>query len=147
MRNKDRLFMNIAKEMQTQSTCLRRWVGAVLVRDNIILSTGYNGTPSKLNHCKDHGCLRQKLKIPSGSKSELCRGVHAEINAIIQCAIKHTNPQNSVLYCTTHPCIWCVKTLINAGVKEVVYLEEYDDDLAKEMLKEAGIKVRKYSDE
>jgi len=145
MKNKDKLFMNIAKEMAQQSTCIRRQVGAVLVKNDILLSTGYNGAPRKMKHADEVGCLRTKLNIPSGEKSELCRGVHAEINCIIQCALKQTNPDGATLYCTTHPCCWCAKTLINAGIKKVIFLEDYDDQLSKDMLKEANVEVIQYA--
>jgi len=144
MKNKDKLFINIVNEMATQSTCLRRKVGAVIVKDNMILSTGYNGAPSGLRHCSEVGCLRQQQNIKSGTQSELCRGSHAEMNALIQCALKHTNPEGATVYCSAHPCCWCTKMLINAKIKEIVYIEYYNDELARDLLKETEIIVRKY---
>jgi len=144
MCNKDKLFMNIAKEMATQSTCLRRRVGAVLVRDNILLSTGYNGAPNGLKHCDIRGCIRQNKNITSGQMSELCVGVHAELNALIQCALKNTNPEGATLYCTTFPCCYCAKALINGKIKKIIYLDDYDDELSKELLKEAKVEMVKY---
>ena len=117
-------------------------MGAVLVKDKKILATGYNGAPSRLEHCLDVGCLRQKQGIPSGERHELCRGLHAEQNAIIQAAYHGVGIRGSTLYCTNHPCIICSKMIINAGIEEVVYEEGYADDLAKTMLKESGIHVR-----
>ena len=135
-------FMDITHLVAKRSTCLRRHVGAVLVKDKKILATGYNGAPSRLEHCLDVGCLRQKQGIPSGERHELCRGLHAEQNAIIQAAYHGVGIHGSTLYCTNHPCIICSKMIINAGIEEVVYEEGYADDLAKTMLKESGIQVR-----
>jgi dCMP deaminase len=135
-------FMDITHLVAKRSTCLRRQVGAVLVKDKKILATGYNGAPSRLDHCLDVGCLRQEQGIPSGERHELCRGLHAEQNAIIQAAYHGVSVHGSTLYCTNHPCIICSKMIINAGIEEVVYEEGYADDLAKTMLKESGIHVR-----
>jgi dCMP deaminase len=135
-------FMDITHLVAKRSTCLRRQVGAVLVKDKKILATGYNGAPSRSDHCLDVGCLRQKLGIPSGERHELCRGLHAEQNAIIQAAYHGVGIRGSTLYCTNHPCIICSKMIINAGIETVVYEEGYADDLAKTMLKESGIDVR-----
>lgn len=140
----DEYFIEIAKLVATRSTCLRRKVGAVLVKDKRILATGYNGPPSGLKHCIEIGCLREKLGIPSGERHELCRGLHAEQNAIIQAAIYGISVQGSVLYCTTFPCVICTKMLINAGVKRIYYLEGYPDDLSLDMLKEAGIEIERF---
>ena len=134
--------MDITHLVAKRSTCLRRQVGAVLVKDKKILATGYNGAPSRLDHCLEVGCLRQKQGIPSGERHELCRGLHAEQNAIIQAAYHGVGIHGSTLYCTNHPCIICSKMIINAGIEEVVYEEGYADDLAKTMLKESGIHVR-----
>lgn len=125
----------------TRSTCIRRKVGAVLVRDNQILATGYNGTPKNIMHCKETGCLREQLSVPSGEKHELCRGVHAEQNAIIQCAINGSSARNSVLYCTNQPCSICAKMIINAEIRIVYIAETYPDKLAEQMLQEAGIEM------
>lgn len=138
----DTYFLDIVDLVSRRSTCLRRAVGAALVRDRRILATGYNGAPSKLKHCLDIGCLREKLNVPSGERHELCRGLHAEQNAIIQAAFHGVSASGSTLYCTNHPCVICAKMIINAGVTKVVIRDGYSDKLAAQMLKEAGIKVK-----
>ncbi len=140
----DEYFMEITKLVATRSTCLRRQVGAVLVKDKKILTTGYNGAPSQLPHCLDVGCLREQLGIPPGERHELCRGLHAEQNAIIQAAYHGVSIKGATLYCTNHPCIICAKMIINAGIERVVYLDGYPDPLAEEMLKESRVKVEKF---
>lgn len=140
----DEYFMDITRRVATRSTCLRRAVGAILVHDKRIIASGYNGGPSGLAHCLDIGCLREKLGIPSGQQHELCRGIHAEQNAIIQAARYGASIEGSVLYCTTQPCTQCTKMLINAGITEIVYAEGYPDDLARELLEESGIIVRRF---
>lgn len=140
-------FMEMAYLAAQRSTCLRRHVGAVLVRDNQILSTGYNGTPKNISHCSVTGCLREKLNVPSGEKHELCRGVHAEQNAIIQCAINGSSTRNAVLYCTNQPCSICAKLIINAEIKTVYIAEEYADKLAEQMFEEAGIEMIRFNPE
>lgn len=134
-------FMDIARLVARRSTCLRRQVGAVMVKEKNILATGYNGTPSGIAHCAETGCLREQLKVPSGERHELCRGLHAEQNAIIQAARHGTNISGATLYCTNSPCIICTKMLINAGIRHVVYLDGYPDRLSMDMLHEAGIEV------
>jgi dCMP deaminase len=138
----DEYFLGIAELVSSRSTCLRRKVGAVIVKDKRILSTGYNGAPSKIDHCAKTGCLREKLKIPSGERHELCRGLHGEQNAFLQAALHGTSLKDSVLYSTTQPCIICAKMIINAGIKEVVIRGDYPDAMAKEFLKKAKVKVR-----
>jgi dCMP deaminase len=138
-------FMDITHLVAKRSTCLRRQVGSVLVKDKKILATGYNGAPSRLEHCLDIGCLRQKQGIPSGERHELCRGLHAEQNAIIQAAYHGVEIRAAILYCTNHPCIICSKMIINAGIQRIVYEEGYADTLAKEMLKESGIEVERFN--
>jgi dCMP deaminase len=138
-------FMDITRFVSKRSTCLRRQVGALLVKDKKILATGYNGAPSRLEHCLDIGCLRQKRGVPSGERHELCRGLHAEQNAIIQAAYHGVEIQGATLYSTSHPCIICSKMIINAGIQRVVYQEGYADALAKEILKESGIEVGKFN--
>jgi len=140
----DEYFMEMAHLVAKRSTCLRRNVGAILVKDKHILSTGYNGAPKGLKHCSEVGCLRKELGIPSGERHEICRGLHAEQNAIIQAAVFGISIKNSVLYCTNTPCVVCAKMLINAGVKEIVYSGEYPDDLAKKMISESKIKIRNF---
>jgi len=143
----DEYFMEMAHVISKRSTCLRRKVGAILVKDKHILSTGYNGAPKGLKHCSEVGCLREKLNVPSGERHELCRGLHAEQNVIIQAAVFGTSIRDSTLYCTNTPCVVCVKMLINAGVKEIIFSGDYPDDLAKKMLIESGIKIKKFKNE
>lgn len=138
----DEYFMEMAYVVSKRSTCIRRKVGAILAKDKHILSTGYNGAPKGLKHCSEIGCLREKLDIPSGHRHELCRGLHAEQNAIIQAAVFGISIKDSILYCTNTPCIVCVKMLINAGVKEIVFQGDYPDDLAKKMINESKINIR-----
>lgn len=139
----DEYFIDIAQLVSKRSTCLRRKVGAIIVKDRRILATGYNGTPSKIKHCYETGCLRDKLGIPSGERHELCRGLHAEQNVLLQAALYGISLKNSVLYCTNQPCVICAKMLINAGIEEVVIADGYPDKMARDFFKEAGIKVRK----
>ena len=142
----DEYFMDITRLVARRSTCMRRQVGAIMVKDKNILATGYNGTPTGITHCDVTGCLREQLNVPSGERHELCRGLHAEQNAIIQAARHGINIENSVLYCTNSPCIICTKMLINAGIRKVIYLEGYADELSMEMLGEAQIEVLAYDD-
>jgi dCMP deaminase len=137
-------FMTITNMVGKRSTCLRRHVGAILVKDKRILATGYNGAPAGIRHCEETGCIRRDSGVPSGQRHELCRGLHAEQNAIIQAAFHGVSINGSTLYCTNKPCIICSKMLINAGIKEIIYGEGYDDSLADEMLKEAGIRVERF---
>ena len=139
----DEYFMQIVDVVKTRSTCLRRQVGAILVVDKHIISTGYNGPPTGLAHCEETGCLREQLGIPSGERPELCRGVHAEQNAIIQAALHGVSTKGATLYVSASPCVICAKMLINAGVKRIVYEEEYPDELAFKLLKEANIDLVK----
>ena len=138
----DDYFMEMAHVVSKRSTCLRRKVGAILVKDKHILSTGYNGAPKGHKHCSIVGCLREKKNVPSGERHEICRGLHAEQNVIIQAAVFGIQIKNSTLYCTNTPCVVCAKMLINAGVKEIVFSGDYPDDLAKQMLNESKIKLR-----
>jgi len=139
----DEYFIDIAELVSRRSTCLRRSVGAVIVKNRRILSTGYNGAPTGLRHCREVGCIRERLDIPSGERHELCRGLHAEQNAIIQAALHGVSVKGAALYCTNHPCIICSKMIINAGIINIIYQQGYQDELAVEMLEEAGIKVSK----
>jgi dCMP deaminase len=140
----DAYFMEMAHVVAKRSTCLRRKVGAILVKDKHILSTGYNGAPKGFKHCVEVGCLREKLGVAAGERHELCRGLHAEQNAIIQAAVFGTSIKGSTLYCTNTPCVVCVKMLINAGVTEIVYAGEYPDELAKHMLNESNLKIKRF---
>jgi dCMP deaminase len=134
-------FSDITKLVSTRSTCTRRKVGAILVRNKRVLTTGYNGAPTGVSHCLDVGCLRDKMDIPSGQRHELCRGLHAEQNAIIQAATHGISVDGADLYCTNLPCIICTKMIINAGIKKVYYLAGYADDLSLDMLTEAGVEL------
>lgn len=137
--------MEIAHVVAKRSTCLRRQVGAVIVKDKRIMTTGYNGAPTGIAHCEEVGCLRDELNIPSGQRHELCRGIHAEQNAIIQAAIWGVGIKGATLYCTTQPCALCAKMLINAGITRIVYEGNYPDTLAMRLLEEAGVEVIPFS--
>ncbi len=138
----DEYFQTITRDVAERSTCIRRHVGAIIVKDKRILATGYNGAPTGLEHCLTRGCLREQLGIPSGQKHELCRGTHAEQNAVIQAARHGVPIDGATVYCTNQPCIVCAKILINAGIVEIVYENSYPDELSEEMLDEAGIVLR-----
>ena len=137
----DKYFIEIATLVASRATCLRRKVGAVVVRDRRILTTGYNGAPFLVAHCEDTGCLRERLNIPSGERHELCRGLHAEQNAIIQSARIGVSLVGATIYLTTHPCFICAKMIINSEIKKVVYKEGYPDKEAGKFFKESGIEV------
>ncbi|MCK4840227.1 MAG: dCMP deaminase family protein [Desulfobulbaceae bacterium] len=132
-------FMSITELVAQRSTCTRRYVGAILVRDKRIISTAYNGAPSGISHCFDVGCLREQQGIPSGERHELCRGLHAEQNAIIQASLQGSTVGGSTLYCTNMPCAICTKMLINSQISEVYYREGYADTLSSSLMAEAGI--------
>ena len=137
----DEYFMEMAELAATRSTCLRRNVGAVIVKDRRAIATGYNGAPSGIKHCGEiGGCLRQKLNVPSGERHELCRALHAEQNAIIQAAAMGSAIEGATIYITHQPCAICAKMLINAGIKRIVVKEGYPDEMAQEILAEAGLK-------
>jgi len=133
--------MDIACLVAKRSTCLRRAVGAIIVKDRRVLSTGYNGAPSQVRHCIEVGCLREKLKVPSGERHELCRGIHAEQNAIIQAAYHGVSIKGADLFCTNLPCSICAKMIINAGIVRIVYQSGYADVMSEEMLAEAGVEL------
>jgi dCMP deaminase len=135
----DQYFLRIARDVAERSTCTRRKVGAVLVRGKRILTTGYNGAPRGLAHCEEVGCLRERLRVPSGERHELCRGLHAEQNALIQAAVHGVSVEGADLYCTNAPCSLCAKMLVNAGVMRAVVLDGYPDELAAGIMKEAGM--------
>ena len=136
--------MTLATQVSSRTTCMRRAVGAVIVKDRRILATGYNGVPTGIRHCAEVGCLRQQLNVPSGQKHELCRGLHAELNAIIQAAKYGIDINGSSIYITTQPCVVCAKMLINAGIREIIYANPYPDELAISMLEEAGMELHVY---
>lgn len=138
----DDYFLRIAEEVANRSTCLRRQVGAILVKDRRILATGYNGAPSGIRHCAEVGCTREVLAIPSGERHELCRGLHAEQNALLQAAYHGVPIAGATVYTTHQPCVVCAKMLINGGVREIVFLEGYPDALAEELLGEAEVVLR-----
>ncbi len=135
----DEYFILIANLVKQRSTCLRRQVGALIVKDQRILATGYNGAPAGLRHCSEVGCLREQAEVPPGERHELCRGIHAEQNAIVQAAAFGVSIKGSTLYCTHFPCVLCTKMIINAGIKRLVVENDYPDELSKSMLAEANI--------
>lgn len=132
-------FLEITRLVAKRSTCLRRNVGALIVKDKRILATGYNGAPTGLAHCLDVGCMREDLAIPPGERHEICRGIHAEQNAILQAALYGVSIKGAVLYCTHQPCALCAKMAINVGISQIIYSGDYPDELAAKMLKEAGV--------
>ena len=136
--------MRMAELVSTRSTCIRRHVGAVIVKDKRVLSTGYNGSPKGTRHCEELGCIREQMKVPSGTRHELCRGVHAEQNAVVQAAVFGVSVKDATIYTTTFPCSMCAKILINAGISEIVYSEGYMDDLSKQLLSETDVKIREF---
>lgn len=140
----DEYFMKITEVVGLRSTCLRRQVGAIVVKNKQIVATGYNGAPKGILHCEETGCLREQLKVPSGQRHELCRGLHAEQNVIIQAALHGTSIDGGTLYCTYMPCVICTKMLINAGIKKLVFKGFYPDDMSMQFLKESGIEVHLY---
>lgn len=139
----DEIFMQVAEVVSQRSTCLRRKVGAVLVKDKHIMATGYNGAPTGMPHCTE--CLRKKLKVPSGERHEICRAVHAEQNVIIQAAIHGRDTRGSEIYTTCSPCSICAKILLNAGIRRVVYKGDYPDKLAMKILDDGGVIIENYN--
>lgn len=137
----DEYFLEIAQVVAKRSTCLRRQVGAVIVKDRRILTTGYNGAPSGLAHCGEIGCMRDEMGVPSGTRHEMCRALHSEMNAIIQAAQHGVSTKGATLYCTNQPCSVCARMLINAGIVKVVYIGEYPDEFAISLLQEAGVEM------
>jgi len=137
----DEYFMKIAHLVAERSTCLRRRVGAIIVKDKRIISTGYNGAPRGVAHCLDTGCLREQRGIPSGERQELCRGAHAEQNAIIQAASSGVSMEGATMYSTTAPCSTCAKMIINAGIRRLVLGGRYPDSLGEALIEEAGVET------
>lgn len=133
--------MQFASLARGRATCLRRQVGAVIVKNNMVLTTGYNGAPRGLAHADEVGCLRDKLGVPSGQRHELCRGLHAEQNAMVQAARHGISIDGAEMYCTTHPCVICLKMILNAGITHVYYLEGYADAIAQAILEESHFPV------
>jgi dCMP deaminase len=136
--------MKITADVAERATCVKRQVGAILVSDHRILSSGYNGSPKGFAHCTEESCIRKQINVPSGQRHELCRGLHAEQNAIIQAAWHGVRIQGSTLYCTYQPCVICVKMMINAGIIKVMYGGGYPDELSQEMLNDSALEVVKY---
>jgi dCMP deaminase len=138
-------FMDITRLVARRSTCIRRQVGAIAVKDKRILATGYNGVPTGLAHCEDTGCIREQNNIPSGQRHELCRGLHAEQNVIIQAAFHGISINGATLFCTTLPCSICLKMLINSGIAAIIYEQGYPDTLAESLLKESDLTLTKFA--
>jgi len=141
----DEYYIDLLQVVKTRSTCLRRHVAAIIVKDKQIISTGYNGAPKGVFHCEQVGCLREKNHVPSGERHELCRGIHAEQNAIIQAAVHGVGIEGAEIYITHSPCILCSKMLINAGIKRITFAGDYPDSMAMDLLSEAGVEVVKYT--
>ena len=139
-------FMGITALVAKRSTCLRRSVGAIIVKDKRILTTGYNGAPSGIRHCLEVGCLREQLNVASGERHELCRGIHAEQNAIIQAAFHGVSIKDSTIFCTNLPCSICAKMIINAGIKKIYYQSGYADAISEDMLQEASVEIIKVAE-
>lgn len=135
----DNYFMEFALLARSRATCIRRAVGAVIVKERHLLATGYNGAPKGLSHAEEVGCLRTELAIPSGQRHEICRGLHAEQNAIVQAAYHGVAIKDADMYVTTHPCSICAKMIINAGIRRVYYLEGYADPIAQMIIEESGL--------
>ena len=140
----DEYFMEMAELAARRSTCLRRKVGAVLVKNKKVLATGYNGAPKDITHCEVTGCLREKMGVPSGERHEICRGVHAEQNLVAQAAFHGVKTEGSTVYCTHQPCIICTKILINAGIKKIYFKNAYADEFSAKLLKESDIEFLQY---
>ena len=140
----DTYFMRMADLVATRSTCLRRQVGAVIMKEKRVLTTGYNGAPKGLKHCAEVGCIRTQNNIESGTRHELCRGVHAEQNAVIQAAYFGASIKDASIYTTNFPCVMCAKILVNAGIIEVIYKDDYVDPLSKDIMNESKVVVRRY---
>ncbi len=140
----DTYFMRMAELVATRSTCLRRKVGAVVVKEKRVLTTGYNGAPRGLRHCEEVGCVRLTNNVESGTRHELCRGVHAEQNAVIQAAYFGVSIKDASIYTTNFPCVLCTKILLNAGISEIIYKDEYEDELSKSILQETDVLIRQY---
>jgi dCMP deaminase len=137
-------FMEMAELAAKRASCLRRKVGAVLVKDKKVLATGYNGAPKDIKHCEETGCLREEMEVPSGERHEICRGVHAEQNLVAQAAFHGVKTEGSTVYCTHQPCIICTKILINAGVEKIYFKNAYADQFAEKLLEESKIELIKY---
>jgi dCMP deaminase len=143
----DDRFMKLTEQVGSWASCYRRKVGAIIVREKRVMTTGYNGAPSGIKSCLERGeCLREKLNVQSGTHAELCYAAHAEQNAIIQAARYGININGATLYCTHQPCVICAKMIINAGIKRVVYKEGYPDEFSMKLFEEAGTRIEKYEE-
>jgi dCMP deaminase len=140
----DEYFMAITGLAASRSTCLRRQIGSVITKGNRIVATGYNGSPSGMEHCLVLGCLRDEMNIPSGTRAEICRGLHAEQNALL--FAKGADLAGGTLYCTNQPCVVCAKLIIQAGIRTVIYSNDYPDKLAMEFFRESGVETFKFVD-
>lgn len=138
----DEYFLKLAFLVAERSTCRRHHVGAIIVRDKRILTTGYNGAPSGCKDCLELGCLRDEMNIPSGQRHELCRAVHAEQNAIIQAGVYGIDISNSTMYCTHSPCIICAKMIVNSKIKRLVVAKNYADESFKQLFEEANVEFK-----
>ena len=144
----DKRFMELTELVGTWASCYRRKVGAVIVKDKRVMTTGYNGAPAGIASCMERGeCLREKMNIPSGTHAETCYAAHAEQNAIIQAARSGTNVEGATLYCTHQPCVICAKMIINAGIKHVIFKEGYPDEFSVRLFNEANVELEKYQEE
>ena len=143
----DDFYMNYARNISKKANCIKGQVGAIIVKRNKILAEGVNSVPNGIKPCTEESCLRKKLKLKSGEHQELCFVVHAEQNALLDALEKKKNIKNSTLYVTKKPCIICTKMLINAGIKKIIYLEDYPDKYSKKLLNEAKIEISKYKGE
>ncbi len=143
----DHRFMELTELVGGWASCYRRKVGAVIVKEKRVMTTGYNGAPAGIKSCVERGeCLREKMQIPSGTRAELCFAAHAEQNAIIQAARYGIDINGATLYCTHQPCVICAKMIINAGIKRVVYKEGYPDDFSLRLFEEANTELVKYEE-
>jgi dCMP deaminase len=141
----DHYFMRMATLAASRSTCVRRHVGAVVVKDRMVLSTGYNDTPRGLRNCGEGGCDRCASGVPSGQSLDTCLCLHAEMNAIIQAAYHGVAIAGATIYITHQPCLTCAKMIINVGIRRIVFAGEYPDPLAREVLAQAGVALEQIS--
>lgn len=145
----DKRFIDMAQLVSTWSSCFQtnRQVGAVIVKNKRVITTGYNGAASGIKSCKERGsCLRRELNIPSGTRHEICYATHAEQNAIIQAAKLGVCIDGATLYCTHQPCVICAKMIINSGIKRIVYKDGYPDEFSMQLLRESGVEIVKFEE-
>jgi dCMP deaminase len=142
----DVFYMKMAFLVSERAICLRRKVGSIIVKDKMVISTGYNGSPKGIPHCTHETCIREKNHIPSGQNQELCRGSHSEMNAIAQAAYQGISTKGATIYCTTKPCVYCAKAIINAGITRLVYSQDYgtnENELTDEVLQNIDVEIIK----